>query len=151
MSHSPPKPTARAPRVHAYEVRVFYGDTDQMGVAYYANYLRWFEMARNEYLRQADFPYKRVETEGVHLPVVEAHCRYHDSARYDDWLRLEAWIEEIGRVRVRFGYAIRRAGRAEPLATGYTVHASLSPDGSPCRVPESLVSALRVFDPALRA
>lgn len=141
--------TRPAPRVHAYEVRVFYGDTDQMGVAYYANYLRWFEMARNEYLRQAGFPYKRVEAEGVHLPVVEAHCRYHESARYDDWLRLEAWIEELGRVRVRFAYAIRRAGDVEPLATGFTVHASLGPDGSPCRVPESLRATLRHFDPSI--
>lgn len=149
MSPSPARSTARAPRVHAYEVRVFYGDTDQMGVAYYANYLRWFEMARNEYLRAADFPYKRVETEGVHLPVVEAHCRYHESARYDDRLRLEAWIEEVGRVRVRFAYAIRRDGRPDALATGYTVHASLAADGSPCRVPESLLQALRAFDPAI--
>lgn len=139
----------RAPRVHAYEVRVFYGDTDQMGVAYYANYLRWFEMARNEYLRQAAFPYKRVEAEGVHLPVIEANCRYHGSARYDDWLSLEAWIESVGRVRVRFAYAIRRAGEAEALATGFTVHASLAPDGSPCRVPEPLLAALTAFDPSL--
>jgi len=149
VSRSAPGPHAQAPRVHAYEVRVFYGDTDQMGVAYYANYLRWFEMARNEYLRHAGFPYKRVEAEGVHLPVVEAHCRYYESARYDDWLRLEAWIEALGRVRVRFAYAIRRGGEVQPLATGFTVHASLGHDGSPCRVPESLRTTLCEYDPSI--
>jgi acyl-CoA thioester hydrolase len=130
-------------------VRVFYGDTDQMGVAYYANYLRWFEMARNEYLRAVGFPYRRVEAEGIHLPVVEAGCRYLAPARYDDWLQLEAWIEDLGRVRVRFAYRIRRGGEADPLATGFTVHASLTASGSPCRVPASLVDALRRFDPAV--
>jgi acyl-CoA thioester hydrolase len=140
---------SRPPRISAYEVRVFYGDTDQMGVAYYANYLRWFEMARNEYLRAAAFPYKRVEAEGLQLPVVEAQCRYLSPARYDDLLRLEAWIEELGHVRVRFAYCIRRAGDAAALARGFTVHASLDSSGAPHRLPQALVGVLREFDPAL--
>jgi acyl-CoA thioester hydrolase len=139
----------RAARSSAYEVRVFYGDTDQMGVAYYANYLRWFEMARNEYLRAAGFPYKRIEADGVRLPVVEAGCKYHSPAHYDDGLRLEAWIVELGRVRVRFEYRIRRAGEAENLATGFTIHASLNADGVPCRVPDSLRAALEHYDASL--
>lgn len=136
-------------RTHTHECRVFYGDTDQMGVAYYANYFRWFEMARNEYLRAAGFPYKRSETLGVRLPVVESGCRYARPAQYDDWLQLDAWIQELGRVRVRFEYRVRRAGDEAVLATGYTLHAAISVAGAPVRVPEELVAALRAFDPAL--
>jgi acyl-CoA thioester hydrolase len=140
-----------AHRVHRHEIRVFYGDTDQMGVAYYANYLRWFEMARNEYLRAASFPYKRLEALGLRLPVVEAGCRYLRPAHYDDWLRLEAWIESVGRVRVRFRYRVARAGEPAPVATGFTVHASLTGSGSPGRLPESLLAALQAYDPQLAA
>jgi len=147
--HTDARPGGLPPRLSAYDVRVFYGDTDQMGVAYYANYLRWFEMARNEYLRAVGFPYKRIEAGGVRLPVVEAGCKYHNPAYYDDWLRFEAWIADLGRVRIRFEYRIRRVGEAENLATGFTIHASLNADGVPCRVPESLRMALQQFDPSL--
>ena len=139
-------PAPPSARVHVCEYRVIYGDTDQMGFAYYANYLRWFEVGRNEYLRAVGYTYLRLEAEGIILPVVEAGCRYLRTAHYDDLLRIESWIEELGRVKVRFGYRICRNGEAEPLATGFTVHASLDPQSQPRRVPESLVAALRRFE-----
>jgi acyl-CoA thioester hydrolase len=149
VNKRPAPGAAPAHRIHTHEVRVFYGDTDQMGVAYYANYFRWFEMARNEYLRAAAFPYKRSEALGVRLPVIESGCRYARPAHYDDWLQLDAWIQELGRVRVRFEYRVRRAGEEGALATGFTLHAAVSPEGAPVRVPEALVVALQAFDPAL--
>lgn len=138
-----------SPRVQTHTVRVFYGDTDQMGVAYYANYLRWFEMARNEYLRGTGYPYKDVERDGMQLPVVEAGCRYASPARYDDLLLLDAWIAELGRVRVRFEYRVRRSGEPEALATGFTIHASIDAAGRPQRVAAPLRDALVRFDPSL--
>lgn len=138
--------TERTPRVHVHEFRVIYGDTDQMGFAYYANFLRWFEVGRNEYLRAVGFTYKQLEEAGVILPVVEATCRYHRTAHYDDLLRLEAWIEELGRVRVRFAYRMRRAGEPEPVASGLTVHASLDHDSKPRRLPAPLLAALERFE-----
>ena len=140
-----------SPRVFVLEVRVFYGDTDQMGVVYYANYLRFFEMARNEYLRAAGYTYARLESEGVVLPVAEASCRYLRPARYDDLLRLEAWIEELGRIRVRFAYRVLRAGEEAPLATGFTVHASVTPEGAMRRLPPTLLQALEAFEAGARA
>lgn len=139
-----PLPPAR--RVHAHTFRVLYGDTDQMGVAYYANYLRWFEAARNEYLRAAGFPYRKAEAAGIRLPVVEALCRYASPAHYDDLLRIESWVEERGRVRIRFAYRILREGGSDVLATGSTVHACVDPETGPCRIPESLLLALEAFE-----
>ena len=143
----PPSPPPR-PRVHVQPWRVIYGDTDQMGVAYYANFLRWFEVGRNEYLREVGHPYTRLEDEGIVLPVVEAGCRYLRPALYDDLLHIESWIEEMGRVRVRFAYRIARAATGETLATGFTVHGSLDRQGKPSRLPESLLVALRKFETA---
>jgi acyl-CoA thioester hydrolase len=143
----PPGRTASAgTRTHTHEFRVIYGDTDQMGFAYYANYLRWFEIGRNEYLRAVGYTYRRLEAEGIVLPVVEATVRYLRTAHYDDLLRLGAWIEERGRVRVRFAYRLERAGEPEPLATGFTVHGSLDREGRPRRLPASLLAALDRFE-----
>lgn len=129
-------------RVCTHLQRVFYGDTDQMGVAYYANYLRWFEMGRNEYLREVGYPYARLESEGVVLPVTEVGCRYVEPARYDDLVEVQAWIASITRVRVRFEYRIARHGDGAELALGFTVHACLSRDGGVTRLPGSLLDAL---------
>ena len=72
------------------EIRVIYGDTDQMGVVYYANYLRYFEAARNEFIRAKGLRYRDFEVQhGLLLPVAEAHVSYRTPARYDDLLAVE--------------------------------------------------------------
>ena len=70
---------------HLTRIRVRYAETDQMGVVYYANYLVWMEVARVEYCSAIGFRYKDMEMEdGVLLAVVEAQCRYHSPARFDE-------------------------------------------------------------------
>ena len=119
------------------DIRVIYGDTDQMGVVYYANYLRFFEAARNEYLRAAGARYRDVEeTHGIHLPVAEAHVEYKRPARYDDLLVIEIWVSELGRASLRFAYRVKRGD--ELLATGHTVHACIDRAGKLQRLPEPL-------------
>jgi acyl-CoA thioester hydrolase len=123
---------------HAYELPVRYGDTDQMGVAYYANYLYWFEIARTEWLRAHGKSYRELEAEGVILPVTEAHCRYLASARYDDRLRLWSWVGELGRATLQFDYRIERADDAKLLAVGYTRHCFIDRAGRPVRIAGAL-------------
>ena len=70
---------------HETTLRVRYAETDQMGVAYYANYLVWMELGRVEYCRAAGLRYRDMEeNDQVLLAVVEASCRYVSPARYDD-------------------------------------------------------------------
>ena len=64
--------------------RVSYGETDTMGVLYYAEYLHIFERARSEYIRALGMSYADVERRGVYLPVREAECRYRSPAHYDE-------------------------------------------------------------------
>ena len=65
-------------------IRVRYAETDRMGVVYYANYLVWFEVGRTDLLRESGWNYREMATEGLSLPVIEARCLYHASAKYDD-------------------------------------------------------------------
>ncbi len=116
----------------AIPVRVTYADTDQMGVVYYANHLVYYERARTELLRAYGLPYAKLESLGVLLPVVEAHCEYHGPARYDDLLTVQAVPELLSGLRLRIHYAMRRDG--ELLASGYADHVCMGRDGKPHRM-----------------
>jgi acyl-CoA thioester hydrolase len=123
------------------DLRVIYGDTDQMGVVYYANYLRYFEAGRNEYLRAHGLRYRDFESEHqVFLPVVEAQVSYKQPARYDDLVSVFTSIARLGKASVRFEYRLVRGD--EVLATGHTVHACVSRAGQVVALPGSVVTLL---------
>ncbi|MGC4083847.1 MAG: thioesterase family protein [Vicinamibacterales bacterium] len=124
----------------SFRIRVRYAETDKMGVVYYANYLVWFEVGRTEWLRQAGWSYREMETEGFALPVIEAHCAYRQSARYDDELDVRARGTLLSPVRVRFDYQVVRATDDAVLADGHTVHACLDPGGRPRKLPDRVVA-----------
>ncbi|HWP59229.1 MAG TPA: thioesterase family protein [Candidatus Acidoferrales bacterium] len=128
-------------RKNVTRYRVIYGDTDQMGVVYYANYLRWFELGRSEWLRAAGFPYTAIERSGIFFPVTQASCRYHSPARYDDEVSIETTLFSVGRASLIFRYKVYRGGE-EILAEGETTHACVNSQGRITRIPRSLSAAL---------
>jgi acyl-CoA thioester hydrolase len=125
-----------------YRHRVLYGDTDQMGVVYYATYLRFFEGARNEWIRALGITYRQIEERGLMLPVYEAAVQYLRPARYDDLLEIPVVVTHT-RVKIRFEYKVRLAERDGVLAVGHTVHVVVGQDGRPTRAPDWLVDALK--------
>ena len=133
-------------RVHVERIRVRYGDTDQMGFVYYANYLRWFEVARAEWLRAHGLAYREIEASGAMFPVTEAHVRYRQPARYDDQVSLECWPTAVRAASLRFDYLVRRDG--DLLAEGFTGHACVDGSGRPRRFPPAVRALLVGEDPA---
>jgi acyl-CoA thioester hydrolase len=120
----------------ASRVRVRYAETDQMGVAYYANFFVWFEVARTDLLRSAGWSYREIEHQGFALPVIEASCQYRQPARYDDELVIHTVGRLISPVRMRFDYQVARAADEVVLAAGTTLHASVGEGQRPRRLPE---------------
>ena len=90
------------------EVRVRYAETDRMGVAYHAHYLQWAELGRTEHMRRHGVRYRDLEERGHLLAVAEAGLRIVRSARYDDVLRVTAWLTDVGSRKVVFAYRIER-------------------------------------------
>ncbi|MFY9608065.1 MAG: thioesterase family protein [Blastocatellia bacterium] len=124
-------------------VKVRYAETDQMGVAYYANYFVWFEVGRSQYCNDCGFSYRDMEREsGLFLIVAEANCRYKNPARYEDELIIRTTITELTRRTLRFGYAIGREDGAA-VATGGTLHVLINEDGRPSSLPPKYLSLLR--------
>jgi acyl-CoA thioester hydrolase len=89
--------------------RVRYGETDQMGYAYYGNYAVWCEMGRVETLRKLGISYRDLEKRGIMLPVLDFKIRYFKPAYYDDTLHIKTTIPEMPGVRIRFTYSILNA------------------------------------------
>jgi len=117
-------------------ITVRYAETDQMGVAYYANFLVWMEVGRAEYCRSAGFRYRDMESEeGLVLAVVEARCRYLHPARYDDEVIVRTRMENATPRLVKFGYEMIRAADGRTLATGETKHLFCTRDMKPARLP----------------
>jgi acyl-CoA thioester hydrolase len=127
--------TARERPASVSLVRVRYAETDKMGVVYYANYFVWFEVARADLLRSLGWSYREMEREGVSLPVIDAHCQYLRSVRYDDELEVRAEGRLLSKVRMEFSYQVVRREDQVLAASGRTVHAALDPAGKPCRLP----------------
>ncbi len=126
-----------------HQLRVIFGDTDQMGVVYYANYLRYFESARADYWRQLGKSYKDIDALGVALPVIAAHCDYKRPAHYEDLLEIDVNVSEMRGATMRFEYSVSYAGQL--LATGYTRHAVVrTRDGRPTAIPAALRAAIPV-------
>jgi acyl-CoA thioester hydrolase len=119
-------------------LRVRYAETDKMGVVYYANYLVWFEVARADLLRSLGWTYREMEHAGVSLPVIEAHCEYHRSAKYDDEIEVRTEGRMLSPVRMEFQYKVFRRDDQLLTASGRTVHAALDPNGRPCRLPQRI-------------
>ena len=115
--------------------RVSYGETDTMGLVYYAEYLHFFERSRSEYIRTLGMSYAEVEKRGLLLPVREAQCRYRSPARFDDLIWIHAGISEWGRASLTFTYEIFDEARTRLLVTGMTQHACINPQGRPIPVP----------------
>ena len=114
---------------------VIYGDTDQMGVVYYANYLRWFEKGRTEFLREAGLPYTSIEQMGYRFPVAEVLCRYHRPARYDEVIVIETSLLSLGRAALRFGYILSHEDTGIVIAEGWTRHACINSEGRIVKIP----------------
>ena len=121
---------------HRTNYRVIYGDTDNLGVAYHANYLRWFEVGRAEMFRALGLTYKDIEEKGFYMPVSEAYCKYLSSARYDDLITIETNVDTGMRAGMKFDYRIFKESDDVNLVTGFTKHAFVNKDGRIVRPPD---------------
>lgn len=81
------------------KIRVYYQDTDKMGVVYYGNYARYYEIGRTEMIRDLGFTYKQLEELGIMLPARSLNINYHKSAYYDDLLTVRTIVETIPQVK----------------------------------------------------
>lgn len=124
-----------------FPIRITYRDTDQMGVVYYANYLVFFEIGRTELIRGLGRSYDEMEKSGIYLPVLEAVCRYHAPAHYDDMIEITTRITRWTKAAIDFEYECRSSQDGILLVTGATRHAFTNAQGQVTRAGHLLLGS----------
>jgi acyl-CoA thioester hydrolase len=124
------------------DIRVRYAETDQMGVAYYANYLVWFEVGRSEFCRKRGFRYAELEALGYKLVVTDVHCRYRSSARYDETVVVRTRLKGVNKRMITFGYEVLRKDEEEVIAEGETRHICVDSIGKTKSLPDQFLVSL---------
>ncbi len=124
------------------EIRIRYGETDQMGVVYHGNYALYLEMGRIEWLRKLGVSYKSMEENGVMLPVVSLNINYKKSAFYDDIICVKTRLKAIPTVKIEFEYEITNK-KGEILTTASTVLVFIDmKTNKPMRAPKYILDAI---------
>ena len=132
---------------HTVSLRVRYYETDAMGIVHHSNYIRWFEVARTDYLRAAGLPYRELEESGTGSPVIGIRCDYLSSARYDDPIDIRAWVASYDGIRLTIGYEVTREGQV--LCKGESDHAFVH-NGRAVAPKRSLPHVHRILSDCLR-
>lgn len=124
--------------------RVLYADTDAMGIVYNGAYFRFFERAREEYLRKRGLPYSAIEKKGISTPLTEAYAHYFLPFRYDEIISMECWISSIKRASFRFDYRLFVPEKPdETRVAGYTTLAVTdNTKNRVCKIPDWLLELL---------
>ncbi|MDQ6982723.1 MAG: YbgC/FadM family acyl-CoA thioesterase [Mariprofundus sp.] len=125
-------------------IRVYYEDTDHGGVVYYANYLKFMERARSEFLRSAGLELDTIDDQfGVLFAVTEANVRYHKPAVFNDLLTVESSISCLRGARITFKQCIYRQ-QNHILLTDADIHlACISRGGKVSRIPAPVANCLK--------
>jgi acyl-CoA thioester hydrolase len=127
------------------QLRVRYGETDQMGYVYYGNYAEFYEVARVEMLRTLGTSYKLMEASGVMMPVVELHCKYLKPALYDQIITIKVILDEMPRAGMRFKYMLYNEDN-ELINTGETLLVFVKMDTNKiCFIPKELAAKIKPY------
>lgn len=127
---------------HKIEVKIYYEDTDAGGVVYYANYLRYFERARTEFLESLGIKISELAQRGTKFVVVKTEIDYISPAKLGDILEVETELVELKRVSLVFEYKVLRKDDNKPIVSGRTKLACVDNNLQLIRIPDEIYSLL---------
>jgi acyl-CoA thioester hydrolase len=119
------------------QMRIYWEDTDAAGIVFYANYLKFFERARTEWLRSLGFEQEALRRDGIAFVVSESALRYRRPARLDDMIEVSVAVLHLGQASLQIA---QEARRAEDLLAEGTIRIGCVELGTfrPCRIPNDI-------------
>ena len=118
----------------AYKHTIQYYETDKMGITHHSNYIRIMEEARIHFLKEAGWPYEKLEAEGVISPVVNVTGDYKKTTTFPDELEIQVAVLEVSPVKFKLGYTMTVDTRV--VCTATSTHCLLGADGRPISIPK---------------
>ena len=126
-------------------IKVRYAETDQMGVVHHGNYAQYLEVSRVEWLEQLGFSYKKMEAEGVMLPVVDMAMKFKKSAFFDDVLQVKVSLKKIPTVKIEFEYEIFNQKQELLTTASTTLFFMNAKTKRPMSCPETLLEKIKLM------
>jgi acyl-CoA thioester hydrolase len=124
---------------HSMVVKIYYEDTDCGGVVYYANYLRYMERARTEYLASRGYAVKKLMDEGTIFMVLRVEIDYRSPSRYGDTIEIETWVREVTRATMVFEHIMREKASRRVFVESRAKVVYVDPQGKPKRLTAAYV------------
>jgi acyl-CoA thioester hydrolase len=131
---------------HESNVRVRYGETDQMGYCYYGNYATYFEVGRVEAMRSIGMSYKAIEESGKMLPVISYNIDFYSPAYYDDLLTIKTTITQLEGAKLYFNYEICNALNVTLCKASTTLVFINAISKKPTQAPKELIEILKKYE-----
>jgi acyl-CoA thioester hydrolase len=128
---------------HILKLRIYYEDTDCGGVVYYANYLKYCERARTEFLESEGISLKQLVEEGIFFVVAEASLKYLLPGRYGDILAIETVVDRVGPASIIFKHLIRRDATGELLVEAAVKLGCVNQQMKPLRLRQDIMQAIK--------
>jgi acyl-CoA thioester hydrolase len=125
------------------DVKIYYEDTDCGGVVYYANYLRYMERARTEYLASKGYSVKELADQGTIFMVLRAEIDYKSPGRYGDVIEIETWVRDVSRITMIFEHIMREKSSKRVLVECRAKAVFVDPRGKPKRLSEEYVEKIK--------
>ena len=127
------------------EVRIYYEDTDCGGMVYYANYLKYFERARTQYLEERGLSVAGLMKEDTMFVVLHAEVDYRSPARYGDRLTIETVVSDMTAASFTFSHVIREQESRRVVVEGSAKLAAVNGKGKVKRLDKAMVAMLKFF------
>lgn len=131
--------------IKPYQRKVFYYETDKMGIMHHSNYIRIFEECRINFLQQAGFPFSEMEARGLMMPVLSVDCQYKVPLRFEDSFSVDLTITKFNGVIMNVEYTITNDKTGDVCATGKSSHCFTDNDLKPVRIKNSHPDIYSVF------
>jgi acyl-CoA thioester hydrolase len=125
------------------DVNIYYEDTDCGGVVYYANYLRYMERARTEYLASRGYSVKKLMDEGTIFMVLRVEVDYRSPARYGDTIEIETWVRDATRATMIFEHIMRDKASGRIFIEGRAKMVYVDAQGKPKRFPAEYLEKIK--------
>ncbi len=131
--------------IKPYQRKVFYYETDKMGIMHHSNYIRILEECRINFLQQAGFPFSEMEARGLMMPVLSVDCQYKVPLRFEDSFSVDLTITKFNGVIMNVEYTITNDKTGDICATGKSSHCFTDNDLKPVRIKKSHPDIYSVF------
>jgi acyl-CoA thioester hydrolase len=132
--------------IYPYNRKPFYYETDKMGVVHHSNYIRWFEEARLDFMDQAGFTYKDMETLGLLIPVLSVECQYKHFIQFDEEVSITAKIDSFNGVKMKMSYEVYRNSDNVLCSTGTSNHCFVNNDMKIVKLKREFPEIYKFFD-----